>query len=429
MIVGIKKIIFVFGMIHFLWSFSIPAQPLQFDVKGEAAILMNAQTGAILLERNAYTSQFPASTTKVGTALYVLKHHPDELNISIEADQEALAPISPEAKRKSNYQLPAHLLETDGTHIGIKKGEIFTLHDLMRGLLICSANDAANVIAKTLGPSIPVFMEKLNTYLKGIGCEHTHFCNPHGLHHPQHVTTAYDLALIMREALKYPIFCDIVSQPRFMRPKTNKQAAVTLLQGNRLIRAGKFYYSKAIGGKTGYHAKSKNTFVGAARGADDRTLILVLLGYPNRSLMFEEAIKIFDLAFNQPKIQRVFLKAGPQKFQMELPKANRPVHTYLADALSLDYYPAEDPQAKCFLYWLPLSLPISKGQQVGEMRLISSEGNVLKSAPLLASEDIELTWPHHWMKSTPSFSWLLILGAGLSGIAFLNAIWKRLRSN
>lgn len=285
--------------LHLEWLFCliscyVIAEPLKFEIRGEAAILMNAQTGAILFD-------YPASTTKVATALYALKLRGQELEMSITAEQDSLVSMTQEAKRKSNYSAPSYWLEPDGMHIGIKKGEIFTLFTLLQGMLITSGNDAANVIAQALGPSIPTFMEGLNVYLKEIGCQKTYFRNPHGLHDSQHQSTAYDLATMTREALKDPVFCEIVSQTRFLRPKTNKQAATTLLQTNRLLRPGKFHYAKAIGVKIGYHTKAKKTFIGAAR-ADGRTLIVVLMGYKDRNAIFEDAIKLFEAAFNQPKV-------------------------------------------------------------------------------------------------------------------------------
>jgi D-alanyl-D-alanine carboxypeptidase (penicillin-binding protein 5/6) len=388
------------------------AEPLQVDIQGEAGLLMNAQSGAILFEQEAFTPRYPASTTKVATALYALKLKGEELDLPIEAEQESLVSVTQEAKRKSNFTLPGYWLEPDGTNIGIKKGEILTLHDLLRGLLIPSGNDAANVIAQALGPSIPQFMEGLNAYLQEIGCEQTFFCNPHGLHDAKHQTTPYDLALIMREALKNPVFCDIIAQSRFVRPKTDKQAATTLLQGNRLMRPGKFHYAKAIGGKTGYHAKAKNTFVGAAQ-SNGRTLIVVLFGYSERQAIFQDAIKLFDAAFNQPKVQRRYVKAGPQPFTQDLLRANCPLHTYLEEALSLDYYPAEDPEAKCLLYWETLELPVLKDQKVGELHLVNKEGRVLKKVALLASEEVNLTWLHRRWAGLPSLPWLLLGGIGV----------------
>lgn len=407
--------------IGLLLSFYLDADPLKFEIKGESAILLNAQTGAILFEYEAHHARFPASTTKVATALYALKLKGDALEMAITAEQEALATISPEGKRKSDYTLPSHWLETDGTHIGLKKDEILTLHDLLRGMLIPSGNDAANVIAQSLGSSIPKFMEGLNAYLKEIGCRQTHFCNPHGLHHPQHVSTAYDLALITREALKNSVFREIVSQARFIRPKTNKQASKTFLQGNRLLRSGKYYYPRAIGVKTGYHSKAKKTFIGAAQ-ANGRTLIAVLLGYQDRQAIFDDAIKLFETAFNQPKVQRLYLKSGLQSFAQTIPRANRTLQTYLAEALSLDYYPAEDPKAKCLLYWHTLSLPITKDQKVGELHLVSAEGVILKQVPLHATEEIQFAWPYNWLAILPSLSWFWIIGMGVIGIAGFFAV-------
>lgn len=403
------------------------AEPIKFEIKGEAAILMNAQSGAILFEQDAHALHYPASTTKVATALYALKLKGEELEMPIAAEQDSLATITQGAKRQSNYKLPSYWQEPDGTHIGIRKGEILTLRDLLNGALIASGNDASNVIAQALGPSIPRFMEGLNAYLKELGCQHTTFLNPHGLHDPQHRSTAYELALIAKEALRYPVFCEIVAQKRFMRPKTNKLAATTLLQGNRLIRPGKLHYPKAIGIKTGYHAKAKNTFIGAAK-ADGRTLIVVLLGYKDRTAIFQDAIQLFETAFNQPKVRRVYLKAGPQTFMQQLPHADRTLQTYLKDSLSLDYYPAEDPKAKCLLYWKPLTLPITKDQEVGELHLISAEGNVLKHVPLLAEEKVELDWPYRWFNRLPSLSWLFIAGLSLSLLGLLIAFWQKAHS-
>ncbi|WP_068467043.1 D-alanyl-D-alanine carboxypeptidase family protein [Candidatus Protochlamydia phocaeensis] len=413
-------------MIAFLaLSSAVFAEPLQLDIAGEAAILMNADSGVILFEKEAYIPRYPASTTKIATALYVLKFKKEDLDKVLTAEQDAVATITQEAKRKANYQLPAYWLEPDGSHIGLKKGEQMTMRDLLAGILISSGNDASNVVAQAVGGSIPRFMDQLNAYLKEIGCRQTTFYNPHGLHHPQHQTTAYDLAIMMREALKEPLFCQLIAQQRFVRPKTNKQAATTLLQTNRLIRPGKFYYSKAIGGKTGYHSKAKKNFVVAAR-SDDRTLIAVLMGYEDRNTIFQEAIKLFDAAFNQPKVQRIFLRAGQQSFKQDIARADRPLQTYLSENLSLDYYPAENPQAKCFLYWQPVELPIHKDQQVAELHLVDAQGKLLRKVPLLAVEDVHLKWPYSWLAKIEyvfnTFPILAVLGLGLLIVSFFS-LW------
>lgn len=423
-----RKLYICCSLLIGLFSFSKGwVEPLQVEILGEAALLMNAETGAILFEKDAYSLRYPASTTKIATALYTLQLKGNDLDGIIAAQNDCLVTLTQEAKRKSNYTVPDYWLEPDGTHMSLLKNEEMSLRDLLKGLLIVSANDAANVIAQSLGGTIPKFMEGLNAYVKEIGCHNTHFRNPHGLHHPQHQTTAYDLALLGQEALKNPILCDIVSQAYFKRPKTNLQKPVTLLQGNALMRSGKWRYSKAIGIKTGYHAKAKSTFVGAARHGN-RTLIVVLLGYQKRAELFADAIKLFDLAFNQPLVQRHFLKAGPQSFQCDLALADRSIKTYLKDNLSLSYYPAEDPRPKCLLYWHALTLPIQKGQEVGELHLVAAKGEVLKKIPLFAQEAVKFKWPYRWFLAiqtrwgdSPLFA--LVVGLSLLTTIYLSIVY------
>src|SRR6185437_6437502 len=143
-------------------------------------------------------------------------------------------------------------------------GEEMPLKEYLYGMMVRSGNDAANVIAEYVSGSIPTFMQELNDYLKQIGCLNTTFCNPHGLHHPDHKTTAFDMALLTREAMKNPVFREIVSTVRHKRPKTNKRPAAVLVQTNRIIKSGtQYYYPKAIGVKTGYHSRAQNTLVAA----------------------------------------------------------------------------------------------------------------------------------------------------------------------
>lgn len=127
-------------------------------------------------------------------------------------------------------------------------------------------------------------------------------------------------------------------------------------------------------------------------------MILVLLGYKERKQVFEDAAKIFDAAFNQPKVRHVYLKEGEQKFTKEITDAANPLKTYLKNPLFVEYYPAEDPQAKCLLYWELPPLPIVKDQPVGEMHLVSKEGMLLKKEPLLAFGDVSRRgWFSYWI--------------------------------
>lgn len=374
------------------------SEPLNVKVNAEAAILINADTGKILYEKNSRDLHYPASITKVATAAYALKKKGNELNTKVIAEQESIASITAEAKKRANYSLPSYWVEQGSSHIGIKKGEELAFRDLLYGMLVPSGNDAANCIAQFTSGSIPTFMTELNAYLKEIGCKNTTFQNPHGLHHPNHQTTAYDMALIAREALKNPTFCEVVSTVRYTRPKTNKQEATTLVQTNRLIRSGRYFYPKAIGVKTGQTAAAMNTFVSAARD-NGRTLIAVLLKSKERNDVFLDSAKLFEAAFSQQQVQRTVLKAGQQKYELALKGASSPVKTYLKDDVTVEYYPAEEPKLKCLLFWdSNLTAPIAKDQQVGHLKLMGENDVVLKTIPLYSSAEVTMTWGS-WFKS------------------------------
>lgn len=388
------------------------AEKLALSVNGEAAIIMNADTGAILFEKNAHQLHYPASTTKIATAFYALqKIEPDKMDVQIAADQDCIGTVKEEDIRKSNYSMAPHLLIPDGSHIGIKRGEILSLRDLFYGMMVASGDDAANVIAKYAGGTIPHFMQGMNEYVKQLGCLSTTFYNPHGLHHPNQRTTAYDMALLTKEALKNPLFCEMVSTVRYTRPKTNKQEPSTLVQTNRLLRKGPFFYSKAIGVKTGYYSLAGNNLVAAAKDGD-RTLITVLLKVKDRKDLFSDTKKMFEAAFSQPKVQRVLLHQGVQKFHLDLPGGTKPIPSFIQEDITLEYYPAEEPAVKCLLMWdKNIKLPISRGDMLGNIVLkIENQENV-RNVPLYAAEDVAETWFYKFKSFFLFFSgWIKILG-------------------
>lgn len=411
-----------------LTPFYLLTEQIKMEIGAESAILINADSGAILFAKDPYSLQYPASTTKIATALYALQTAGNDLDQVVTADQESLVSLNQEGKRKSGYSKPAYWLEPDGSHIGLKTSEQMSLRELLFGMLIASGNDAANVIAQSVGKgSVATFIQQVNICLKEVGCTQTLYVNPHGLHHPLHQTTAYDLSLMTKKALTYPLFREIVSTVRFTRPKTNLQKATTLLQTNKLLRPGKLYYSKAIGVKTGYHSLAKHTFVGAAQSGN-RTLIVVLLKNVDRTKMFEDAIKLFEVAFNQPKVQRILLKEGVQKWTKNFSVADQPLQTQLKNAISITYYPAEDPEPRCMLYWKELTLPIDKGSQVGELAFVSNAGEELQRVPIFAYNQVDFKWPFGFLASLKSFVFAHTFISSLLFVACIAALilggWK-----
>lgn len=373
--------------------FFLLGQPLNVSVEAEAVFLFNVDTGAVLYQKNPHKQLYPASTMKITAALYALEKAQD-LEAFVTIDQDCIATITVEQKQKSNFTLPAHLLETGYGHMCLKKGEQIKLKDLFYGMLIGSACDASNAIAKHISGSIPKFMEELNLYVKEVGCKNSHFMNPHGLHHPDQLSTAYDLALIGARGLKNPIFRKIVSTPRYTCPKTNKKEEFPLLHTNRLIRPGKYFYPKAIGIKTGSYSLALNSIVAAAYDEEQqRTLIAVLLRCKDRGEMFQDVIKLFETAFKEKKEKKVLLNAGKQKFAVEIKPLGKEVKTYTEQPVILEYYPAEEPVLKCLLYLNELPLPIKKDQVIGKLSFVDENGKEAASVALLALEEVKRdTW-------------------------------------
>lgn len=415
-----KRIIFL--LIFLSQNFVLFGAGLPVSVSAESAILMNAESGAILYEKKPHQKCYPASVTKIATALLVLKLRENELDKLIPAESLCIGSVTEEAKQRSNYTLPSYWLVTDCSHMGVKKGEVLSIKDLLAGMLIASADDASNILAYEVTGDIPKFMELVNAHLQEIGCKNTTFNNPHGLHHPNHMTTAYDLAIMTREALKNPHFQKIVKETRFIRPKTNKQESSVMVQTNRLLRSGELYYPKAIGVKTGYTSKARSTLVAAAKDGD-RTLIAVLLNVKERKDIFKEAIKLFETAFNQTKVEKVILKSGPQKFTFEVEGADEPVTTFLREDLRLTYYPAEEPIYKAFLSGKENVLPIKAEDVVGEILLKDQSGNILAKAPLLAEKDVDETFFHHLGELFSFKKGKTLIFALLAGAVFFVAAW------
>lgn len=391
--------VMISAFVLFLCSISqqLLAKPLSVSVNAESAILINANTGDILYEKKIHEPQFPASITKVSTALFALTLKGDKLETEVTAEPEALASVPESAIRRSNFTLPSYYVEQGSSHIGIKKGEVLKFSDLFYGMLLASGNDASNVIAQYCCGTIPKFVEEMNKYLKSIGCRNTRFCNPHGLHNPKHQTTAYDMALIAKEALKQPFFAKVVKTVRFTRPKTNKQEASTLVQFNKLLRTGRYHYTKATGIKTGHTSFAQNTFVGAATNGE-RSLIVVLLKTKERSDIFTDSIKLFEAAFNEQKVERKLITAGHQTFSLTHELATKPIQTYASKDFTLEYYPSEEPEVKSFLKWNDVKLPVKKGAKVGELIISNLSAKTEDTVDLFAEEDVDAGW-FSWFKS------------------------------
>lgn len=368
-----------------LFLHSLHGGQLEVVTRARSAILMNGESGVVLYEKHAHIPAYPASTTKIATALYVLDNQID-LNQKAVVTRESLK----ERPVEKRDQCPPYWLDNDGSMMGLKLGEILSVDILLHGLMMVSGNDAANVLAESIGGSVPQFMDLLNEYLQGIGCKNTQFRNPHGLTHPEHWSTAYDLALMTCKGLKLPKFRQIVSTLTYQKPETNKQRSSEIHLVNPLMKpGGRHYYPQAIGVKTGYTQAAQYNLVAAAEH-EGRTLIAVLLGCEHKDDRFEDAKKLFEAAFSEHKTSRRLL--GPENiFTKEIEGARAPLKGAVSKPVIITFFPAEEPECKAALHWHPVPLPIRKGQKVGEAHILDQKGLLLQKGDLLATEEVQGT--------------------------------------
>jgi D-alanyl-D-alanine carboxypeptidase (penicillin-binding protein 5/6) len=230
-------------------------------------------------------------------------------------------------------------------------------------------------------------MEELNAYLQKMGCVGTHFLNPHGYHHPEHVSTAYELCLLTKKALEIPKFREIVGKQFY---RISQKPELELRQTNMLMRPGKHFYAKAIGVKTGFHRMAQNNLVAAAED-QGRTLIAVVLGCPKSDDRYRDARVLFESAFAEEKIENILVPKG-QTYKKSLEGAKLPLIGVVASAIVISFYPAETPKLKGFVHWDQLSLPIHQGQRVGVIKVIDELGLELASQELLAQDRVDATF-------------------------------------
>ncbi|MGL4348247.1 MAG: D-alanyl-D-alanine carboxypeptidase family protein [Chlamydiales bacterium] len=378
---------------------------LDIKLNATSAILINANTGAILYEKNAYEKHFPASITKIATVLYVIEKSEGELDNLISIYPEWLISVPKSIKIAKKYSLPGYLLEPDGCHFFLKSGENISLRHLLYGSMLKSGNDAANALAFSTSGGIHDFIEKLNQYIHNLGCKSTNFVNPHGLHHPDHYTTAYDMALIAKKAINSPIFCEIANTVAFTRPQTNKQSEKEIITNNQLLRKDrKFYYDKAFGIKTGYTKDAGPTIVAAAKN-NDRTVIAVLFGYINPLDRYRDAILLFDTIFNEEKVSRCLYRTVDTEFIKKISGANTSLKAGIHEDIYIDYYPSETPHLSSELLWEKISLPIFREQVVGKICLKDSINNWNQEIALYAVNSVHASYGlqviqfifYHWL--------------------------------
>ena len=369
-----------------VWASGAQTEPAAF-------VVMNAESGRVLLQRAASEKMYPASTTKIATVLYVLNTPGLDLDQKLVVPQDALKALPARELSRDNYtRHPSYILEIGGSSLaGLKVGEIITVRDALYGTMLPSGNDAANVLAYYWGKgSIETCVRAINRYVESLGCTNTNFCNPHGMHNPQHVSTAYDLALMARTGMHSSLFRQVVGAKSYTKGSTNKQPPVTWQQSNRLLLPGAAFCEQATGIKTGYFSLAKHCLVSSGENKD-RSLIVVLLGCPDRKEMFQTAKKLLDRFLSEGKVTRAVVNEGLLQLNREVEGQTRALPLMAKRSSIVSFYPSEEPPIRAVVEWNELAFPIETGQEVGTLRVLMDEQEVDR-VPLLASEHRDLTW-------------------------------------
>ncbi|HKM01926.1 MAG TPA: D-alanyl-D-alanine carboxypeptidase family protein [Sedimentibacter sp.] len=284
----IKRVLFY---ILIIFSFSVNFNSVYAvpSVLSESAVLIDANSGTILAQKNADKKMYPASLTKIMTAILAIEM--GELTDVITVDDDT-----------------PH--EIYGSHIALEEGEILTLKDLLHALMLPSANDAASTIAKHYGGSLDGFVKLMNQKAKDLGAFNTNFNNPHGLHDLNHYSTAADMALITQYAMKNETFKKIVATTKYEIQTTNKKDEpryFTTLNKllfntgyNQILVDGVYispYYEYATGAKTGYTPEAGNCLVATATKDGTELIAVTMKGISLE--MYQDVHNLFNYGFKE----------------------------------------------------------------------------------------------------------------------------------
>lgn len=278
----VKKLLCMLIAAALLCTPTLAAAAPEHPVAAKGAILYELNTDTILLEQNADARLYPASITKLMTALVALEFGNTEDIITVPA--EAVDGL---------FEL--------GSASYLLAGEEISFMDLLDYMLIASGNDAANAMAIHISGSIEAFVELMNNRAQALGCTNTHFVNPHGLHDEEHYTSARDLLYIAKAAMENPTIAEIVAKDEVVLPITNKHPQTTTKYTTNYLISKKstrdYYYEGAIGIKTGTTTPAGLCLVAACVKGDYTYYTVVLgaeKGEDGEKTQFIETAKLFD---------------------------------------------------------------------------------------------------------------------------------------
>lgn len=274
--------------IMLIFLFCLQSAAYAVSVNAESAILVEVSTGRIIYEKNSTKQMFPASTTKMMTAILVIENC--NLQDTVTISETAL------------QNIPSGYVTCD-----ISAGEEIAVNDLLYALMLPSANDAAFALAEHVAGTVDAFADMMNNKAREIGCKDTHFVNPNGIHDSKQYTTAYDLYLIAKYCMQNETFRNIVSTKEYTLPATNKHAEAdrSFVTTNDLIKPEKTnYYKTATGIKTGHTSMAGYCLVSES-SREGLDFISVVLNSETDNKRFQDTVTLFDYGYDNYTLTKV----------------------------------------------------------------------------------------------------------------------------
>jgi D-alanyl-D-alanine carboxypeptidase (penicillin-binding protein 5/6) len=370
----VKKLLSIVFVLIFLTTITSTSYADNIELTAEYAILMDYETGQVLYDKNSSKKLYPASTTKIWTA-YVVLNNVKNLNEMVEVKD--LPPI-------------------EGTSMYLRNGETFSVRDLLESLLVHSSNDVAYVLANYVGGSIEDFVKLMNEEAQKIGVKNTNFNNPHGLPDTNHYSTAYDMALMAREAMGNEIFREMVKLKYVTYPANEfYEHERIFLNSNKFLHSSKkitykgeeidIKYDIVDGIKTGYTDDAGNCLVSSAY-KDGRRLICAVFKTKGSNI-YVDSRTLLDYGFDNFKVTTIVDKFR-ESLNIKLSKQGK--LTYEASEEYKIVTKNDDlvDNYKTEINLNDIKLPIQKGALVGTLNVYNND-ILEKSIDLIATNNVE----------------------------------------
>jgi D-alanyl-D-alanine carboxypeptidase/D-alanyl-D-alanine carboxypeptidase (penicillin-binding protein 5/6) len=350
-----------------------------YDINAAAYILMDSKSGKIFYQNNANSRIYPASTTKIMTAIVALEN--TELDREVNVTQSAIDSIG-----------------NGGMNIGLNYDETVTIENLLYAMLISSANECANLLAEKTFDDYDKFIDTMNSRAQELGAKDTHFVTPSGMHDSNHYTTAYDLSIIAKHAMTIPTFKEIVEKESYQLPPTSKHEEWPILYTkNSFLRYHKEsnYYSQITGIKTGYTVPAKFNLVASAKNDNNFELISVVNGVETKAerdlytrILLEKGFANFD-QYTFVKKNQSFMRNIQIEDAKEGKTLNLVAEKDLSILLPIDRSEWDIEVTKKIKSTFP-SAPIKKGDEFGYIEY-KNNGEKIGRIKLVAYQSIELS--------------------------------------